>query len=198
MPAVMASRELPARWQQFGASVLVPQSLSLCSALQGPPKKGAPQISLQILDEDFLSHGKSALHATQDVGTPMVHCISRQERKGSRRKGIQSPAGCGSGQPGLVVGNPIHNSRGLKGDGHCGPFQPRPFHNSMKAHCHTVPKGRAQASYTRLFQMQLLSNITVTLILSCPSGTTTNRPGYGSETVPHTTKCSNSVSVPSP
>jgi len=29
--------------------------------------------------------------------------------------GIQGPAGCGSGQPGLVVGNPAH-SRGLKLD----------------------------------------------------------------------------------
>ena len=33
-----------------------------------------------------------------------------------------------SGQPGLVVGDPAH-SRGLKLDGHCGPFQPRPFYD---------------------------------------------------------------------
>ena len=38
--------------------------------------------------------------------------------------------GCGSGQPGLVVGDPAH-SRGLKLDDHCGPFQPRPFYDSM-------------------------------------------------------------------
>ena len=44
--------------------------------------------------------------------------------------GIQGQAGCGSGQPGLVVGNPAH-SRGLKLDDHCGPFQPRPFYDSM-------------------------------------------------------------------
>ena len=44
--------------------------------------------------------------------------------------GIQGQAGCGSGQPGLVVGDPAH-SRGLKPDDHCGPFQPRPFHDSM-------------------------------------------------------------------
>jgi len=41
-----------------------------------------------------------------------------------------SQAGCGSGQPGLMVGDPAH-SRGLELDGHCGPFQPRPFCGSM-------------------------------------------------------------------
>jgi len=44
--------------------------------------------------------------------------------------GIQGQAGCGSGQPGLVVGEHAH-SRGLKLDDHCGPFQPRPFYDSM-------------------------------------------------------------------
>jgi len=44
--------------------------------------------------------------------------------------GIQGQAGCGSGQPGLVVGNPAH-SRGLELDDHCGPFQPRPFCDSV-------------------------------------------------------------------
>ena len=44
--------------------------------------------------------------------------------------GIQGQAGCGSWQPGLVVGNPAH-SRGLKPDDHRGSFQPRPFHDSM-------------------------------------------------------------------
>jgi len=44
--------------------------------------------------------------------------------------GIQGQAGCGSGQPGLVVGGPAH-SRGLELDDHCGPFQPRPFYGSM-------------------------------------------------------------------
>ena len=33
--------------------------------------------------------------------------------------GIQGQAGCGSGQPGLVVGNPAH-SRGLELRDHCG------------------------------------------------------------------------------
>jgi len=44
--------------------------------------------------------------------------------------GIQGQAGCGSGQPALVVGDPAH-SRGLKLDEHWGPFQPRPFYDSM-------------------------------------------------------------------
>jgi len=35
-----------------------------------------------------------------------------------------------SGQPELVVGDPAH-SRGLEPDDHCGPFQPRPFYDSM-------------------------------------------------------------------
>jgi len=45
--------------------------------------------------------------------------------------GTQGQAGCGSGQPGLVVGDPAH-SRGLKLDDHCGPFQPRPSYDSSK------------------------------------------------------------------
>ena len=44
--------------------------------------------------------------------------------------GIQGQAGCGSGQLGLVVGDPACG-RGLKLDDHCGPFQPRPFYDSM-------------------------------------------------------------------
>ena len=39
---------------------------------------------------------------------------------------IQGQAGCGSGQPGLLVGDPAH-SRGLELDEHCGLLQPRPF-----------------------------------------------------------------------
>ena len=45
--------------------------------------------------------------------------------------GIQGQAGCGSGQPALVVGDPAH-SRGVDDD--CGPFQPRPFYDSMIPH----------------------------------------------------------------
>ena len=39
---------------------------------------------------------------------------------------IQGQAGCGSGQ--LVT---LHTAGGLKLDDHCGPFQPRPFYDSM-------------------------------------------------------------------
>ena len=45
--------------------------------------------------------------------------------------GIQGQAGCGSGQPGLLVGDPAY-SRGLERDEYCGPFQPRPFCDSNK------------------------------------------------------------------
>jgi len=44
--------------------------------------------------------------------------------------GIQGQAGCGSGQPGLVVGDPAH-SRGWKLADIKGPFQPRPFYDSV-------------------------------------------------------------------
>jgi len=44
--------------------------------------------------------------------------------------GIQGQAGCGSGQPGLLVGDPAH-SRGLELDERCGPFQPRTFYDSV-------------------------------------------------------------------
>jgi len=45
--------------------------------------------------------------------------------------GIQGQAGCGSGQPGLLVGDRAH-SRELKPDDYSGPFQPWPFYDSMK------------------------------------------------------------------
>jgi len=44
--------------------------------------------------------------------------------------GSQSQAGCGSGQPDLVVGNPASNREDKTNDKY-GPFQPRPFYNSM-------------------------------------------------------------------
>ena len=44
--------------------------------------------------------------------------------------GIQGQAGCGSGQPGLLVGDPAH-SRGLELDEHCAPFQSRAFYDSV-------------------------------------------------------------------
>ena len=51
--------------------------------------------------------------------------------------GIQGQAGCGSGQPGLLVGDPAH-SRGLELDDHCGPFQPRPFYDSLSDKIRTL------------------------------------------------------------
>ena len=45
--------------------------------------------------------------------------------------GIQGQVGCGSGQPGLVVGYPARSRGGLKLHDHCGPFQSRPFYDSM-------------------------------------------------------------------
>jgi len=44
--------------------------------------------------------------------------------------GIQGQAGCGSGQPGLLVGDPAHSRRLELGE-HCGSLQPRPFYDSM-------------------------------------------------------------------
>ena len=44
--------------------------------------------------------------------------------------GIHGQAGCGSGQPGLLVGDPAC-SRGLKLDHHGGPFQPRPSYDTL-------------------------------------------------------------------
>jgi len=45
--------------------------------------------------------------------------------------GIQGQAGCGSGQPGLVVDGPAHSRGRVKLDDDHGPFQPRPFYDSM-------------------------------------------------------------------
>ena len=44
--------------------------------------------------------------------------------------GVQGQSGCGSGQRGLVVGDPAQ-SRGLELDDHCGPFQTKPFYDSL-------------------------------------------------------------------
>ena len=54
------------------------------------------------------------------VALPMVACLPQGVGAGCPERlwmphpgGIQSKAGCGSGQPSLVVGNPAH-SRGLE------------------------------------------------------------------------------------
>jgi len=52
--------------------------------------------------------------------------------------GIQGQAGCGSGQPGLVAGDPAH-SRGLKLRDHYGPFSTQAilwFYDHALRHCH--------------------------------------------------------------
>ena len=56
----------------------------------------------------------------------IMRCISIAV---SLPRDIQGQAGCGSGQPGLVIGDPAH-SRGLELNEHCGSFQPRPFYGS--------------------------------------------------------------------
>ena len=57
-------------------------------------------------------------------------------------------AGCRAGQPGLVVGHPVH-SRGLKRGNHCGPFQPRPFCDSMKGSpTAKASKGKVQMPFS--------------------------------------------------
>jgi len=66
--------------------------------------------------------------------------------------GIQGQAGCGSGQPGLVVGDPAH-SRGLELDNHCGPFQPRPFYDCMNPHI-----GNDKCIYTSIWFRCALCN----------------------------------------
>ena len=66
--------------------------------------------------------------------------------------GIQGQAGCGSGQPGLVVGNPAH-SKGLELDDHCGPFQPRPFYGSMILQIENLLSGTCKLGGTRQRQL---------------------------------------------
>lgn len=58
--------------------------------------------------------------------------------------GTSTQVGCGSGQPGVVAGSPAH-TRGLKQDDRCGPFQPRPYYDSMG---HSLWQG--QAGHCRL------------------------------------------------
>ena len=45
--------------------------------------------------------------------------------------GIQGQAACGTGHFGLVVVDPAHSRGGWKLAGHCGPFQPTPFYDSV-------------------------------------------------------------------
>ena len=87
----------------------------------------------------FSGSPAGGMQCFQVLPTPSCACapIPKQSRWSSHRaltalhkQTSFSQAGCGSGQPGLLVGSPAH-SRGLEVDEHCGPFQPRPFYDSM-------------------------------------------------------------------
>ena len=74
---------------------------------------------------------------------PISQSLSNGARHLHTPSGTQ--AGRGSGQPGLVVGDPAHSRGGLKLEDHCDPFQPRPFYDStLRPHSlsHTEPEGR--------------------------------------------------------
>ena len=58
---------------------------------------------------------------------PLLEDAVRPTHQG-QAGGIRGQAGCGSGQPGLVVDNPARG-RGLGIRYQCGPFQPRPFYD---------------------------------------------------------------------
>ena len=67
--------------------------------------------------------------------SPECDCVQKHSIKYSEciPGGTQGQVGCGSGQPGLVVGDPAH-SRGLEVDEHCGPFPTQAilsFYDSM-------------------------------------------------------------------
>ena len=64
------------------------------------------------------------------LNEPLEHNCGRAFRQSLIPGGIQGQAGCGPGQPDLVVGGPAR-SRGLELHDHCGPFQPRSFCDSM-------------------------------------------------------------------
>jgi len=71
-----------------------------------------------------------------NTGVRKSHSIPPTAIVGIGQMGCPIPGGirghgCGSGQPGLVVGDPAH-SRGLELDEHCGSFQSRPFYDPMK------------------------------------------------------------------
>ena len=78
-----------------------------------------------------LRQGRFRLDMRRKFFTQALEQLVQRGRGCPLPGGIQGQAGCGSGQPGLLVGDPAH-SRGLELDEHCGPFQPRPFCDSMK------------------------------------------------------------------
>ena len=90
--------------------------------------------------------------------------------------GIQGQAGCGSGQPGLLVGDPAH-SRGLEPDEHRGPFQPRPFYDS-KGLVAWGTSGNWSISGKGLFSCHALHQF-LSCLGSAPQGTAdAKQPGF--------------------
>jgi len=71
-------------------------------------------------------------------------------------RGIQGQAGCGFGQPGLVV--TLHIEGGLKLNDHSGPFQPRPFYDSMILQHYQVG-GTVEAKFAYLLLLESLEEL---------------------------------------
>ena len=85
-------------------------------------------LTLCSIPEQSSDHGEGAA-----VSGCAQHGAVRANRVGEGGiipGGIQGQARCGSGQPGLVVGDPAR-SRVVKLDEYCGPFQPRPFYDMI-------------------------------------------------------------------
>ena len=91
----------------------LPVSLGLSSVAS--PELSSPEVVIECLRLEG-THRDRRVQLQGGCGCPIP-------------AGIQGQAGCGSGQPGLVVGDPAH-SRGLELSENCGPFQPRPFCDS--------------------------------------------------------------------
>jgi len=101
--------------------------LGFCS-----PKRISPPAECSPMLMHVTVEGKMGLaHAVQHLLLRGWWCTEQAAQGGYGSPipgGIQGQAGCGSGHPGLLIGDPAH-SRGLKLDEHCGPFQPRPFYS---------------------------------------------------------------------
>jgi len=118
-------------------SVPSPQEGSVSTSTmrkRGPNKSSHGIVTVQWLGEPSMGTGRRK----QTAQCPALEEAAQGGCGCPIPGGIQGQAGCGSGQPGLVVGDPAH-SRGLKLDDHCGPFQPRPFCDSMNMLLHWEP-----------------------------------------------------------
>ena len=113
----------------------------------------APRSALTCLAVDVALEPRAGLHASQRLpaalarfsvltcclGLPHLAYLEQLAQGGCGCPipgGIRGQAGCGSGQPALLVGDPAH-SRGMKLRDHCAPCQPRPFCDSviLCTHC---------------------------------------------------------------